>query len=658
MKCSLRMRSGLALSIWVLAACGVARAQTEGYELLWGEKDDHSTERRSLARSSETLETGFDVQHYAIDISIDPVSKTVTGHVDVRFAVVAAACDSLALHLNDNMTVTGVTMGVTSLPFTRGDHRVRIHLGGVYTWGDTLTVRVAYTGAPVQPQGLRFHPKVIYNLSEPDMARNWLPCYDEPWDKATSEMICTVPSTLFCASNGILLSAVVNPGGTTTYHWKTKYVHSTYSISVAISAYAFFSHWYHYAKTDSMEMPYYVYPDEYSDALVSFSNAPAMMEFFSDTFGEYPFVDEVYGTALAAIGGAMENFTCTTYGASLVDGSHTYDWVVAHEMAHSWFGNSVTLADWPDIWLNEGFATYGDALWHEHAGGWSALNARLENFKSEYFAEDAVARFPVYDPQNLWGGTVYEKGAWVLHMLRYVMGESAFFEALRSYVEAFGYSIATTEDFKMTCETASSQDLDGFFGEWIYQAGYPEYQWSWNAFFDGAAYRLNVSIEQVQTSAPVFTIPIEIRVTTAAGDSLVKLPVPGPRVLHQLTFTEAPIDVTFDPLNHVLKEVNELPVGIDVTGLPPGIVVRVSPNPARGTARLGFLVAGGGEVVLEVYDAAGRRVALARRVGLPGSWDSFEIGPGASVAVEQSGVYFYRLSSALRRVTGKLTILR
>ncbi|MEJ2721460.1 MAG: M1 family metallopeptidase, partial [bacterium] len=467
----------LVLSAQAAMPTHAAAQEGTGYEILYGSKrgvPEIDRQTGSLATPyarSSTEVTGFDVLGYVLDITIDPTAKTVAGTVDVKFAVAAAQLDSFVLYLKDNMIVTAVEMESAPLPFARVSDRIHIDLPGVYTWGDTLTVRVAYNGAPVQPLGLRFHSRVVYNLSEPDMARNWFPCYDEPWDKATSEMICTVPADRFCASNGLLISETDNLDGTKTYHWKTRYPHSTYLTSVAISDYVMLSQWYHYSPSDSMEMPYYVYPDKLPAAQTSFANAPAMMAFFSATFGEYPFVEEKYGTALAEVGGAMENLTCTTYGQVLVTGDNRYDWVVAHEMAHSWFGNSVTLADWREVWLNEGFATYGDALWHEHTGGPAAFESRMENFKSQYFTEDAGNRFPMYDPAIMWGATVYEKGAWVLHMLRYVVGDTAFFTGLRTYYQLHAYSTATTEQLRTVFEAVSGMDLQWFFDQWVYEQG-------------------------------------------------------------------------------------------------------------------------------------------------------------------------------------------
>ena len=663
MKCSLKFvvafLAGLSMCS---AAAATAHAQTDGYEILYGAKRASPGQGLvgALARAPVTEggeDIGFDVVHYRLDIAIDPAAQTVAGTVDVTFAVVSAALDSFVLYLEDTMTASGVSMASLPLAFTHANHRIHVDLGNTYSWGDTLTVSVDYSGAPV-PQGLRFHSKVVYNLSEPDMARNWFPCYDEPWDKATSEMICTVPDNLFCASNGLLISETDNLDGTVTYHWDTRYAHATYLTSVAISDYVFFSHWYHISETDSMEMPYYVYPEKFADAQVSFANAPAMMEFFSNTFGQYPFVDEVYGTALAEVGGAMENFTCTTYGRILVTGDNAYDWVVAHELAHSWFGNSVTMADWREIWLNEGFATYSDALWAEHTGGKTGLDSRMTHFRTVYFEEDADSRFPLYDPVIMWGATVYEKGAWVLHMLRYVIGDVAFFEAIHLYHETFAYSNTTTGDFKSVCEAVSGTDLTAFFDEWVYQAGYPEYEYSWDYFTDGVGYHLNLFVDQVQTNAPVFTIPVEVLVTTTAGDSLLRLPVGSADELYQLTFTAEPIDVVFDPSSNILKTADEIPTGIVKGDRTPGFSVRLFPNPARGVVRIAFHLAESGDVTLDVFDVAGRHVGRETRRGVSVSWNSIEIGEDGAIHFERNGVYFYRLASGGQMATGKFTIVR
>lgn len=640
---------------------GAQPGDDSGYEVLYRAKRaawDRPPSEMPALFAPEGVSTGFDVVHYQLDIAIDPVAETVAGYVDVTFAVVTSELDSLLLYFNDDMNVSGVERGALPLTFSHTQHRIFIDLGGTFTWDDTLTVRVDYDGSPAG-KGIYFNSKVICSLSEPDRARNWYPCYDEPWDKATSEMICTVPDDRYCASNGLLVSETDNLDGTRTFHWSTRYAHSTYLTSIAISGYVSFSQWYHYTPTDSMEIPYHVYPEKLADAQIAFSEAPAMMSFFSQAFGLYPFIEEVYGTALAGLGGGMENFTCTTYGAAFVIVDHRYDWLTAHEMAHSWFGNSVTMADWREIWLNEGFATYGDALWQENVGGQTGLNARMESFKAAYFDEDALNRFPIYDPVIMWGATVYEKGAWILHMLRYVVGDNLFFEALQTYHQTFSFDNATTGDLRTVYETVSGMDLTAFFDEWVYQAGYPEYECSWNYYWDGVTYRVNFFVDQVQSNAPVFTIPIEIRITSTAGDTFLRLPVSSASELYQLTLEDEPTGLDFDPDNRILKTDDIVVTGVTGTRQIPSFQVRTIPNPTAGDVQIDVFLPEAGDLVIDIYDVAGRRVGRLYRPNLPATWNSLTLRrDDPDLSLTRSGVYFYRVTTGHKAVTGKITIVR
>ncbi len=665
----MRIKALLALGwlIFLLIAGDVdAVGDSDRYQILYELKSPPSAAGprmlscpRVFGITGEEGADGFDVLHYRIDISIDPGTQFVSGAVTIRFKVTSPGLDSVFFHLNDNMIVHSVFKDEIPLPFLHQQDSIRVALNGSYPVDDTLTLEITYDGHPV-PQGLRFYGEATYNLSEPDLARNWFPCYDEPWDKATSEMIATVPDTLFCASNGLLEADWDNLDGTKTYHWNSSYRHSTYLISVAISNYMSFSHWYKYSPADSMEMPYYVYPRKYEIAQISFSHAPNMMEFFSQTFGQYPFINEKYGTALAPLNGAMENFTCTTYGAGFTWIDFEYDWIVAHEMAHSWFGNSVTMDDWRDIWLNEGFATYGDALWHEHFHGKEIFDARMAEFRDDYFYEDeTIGRFPVYDPVAMWGATVYKKGAWVLHMLRYLMGDVVFFDALRSYHAAYEYQCASTEDFRGIAESISGLDLADFFSQWVYQAGYPEYEYSWHSFPTGYEFILDLNVVQVQSDAPVFTMPVEILVTTTSGDSLLRLPVYEAAESYRIAFQEQPVALAFDPGQWILKSASEITTSISEIIAPRILSSRVSPNPSSRSMKIDFFLPGGGDVQLEIYDAAGRLVERISRQNLRAKWNSIVLMNGSNGAsIQRSGVYFYRLSSGPQSITGKFVVIR
>jgi aminopeptidase N len=615
--------------------------------------------RSAPSRASDAFDERFDVLHYIIDIDVNPALHLIAGAVEARVLVTGIPLDSLFFHLKETMAVDSVLVDGVSTPFAHMNDRIEFALDGGHAVDDSIVVRVHYNGYPVD-QGLRFRSESIYNVSEPDMARNWFPCHDEPWDKATGEMIVTVPDTLYCASNGTLQDVIDNFDGTKTYHWETRYPLTTYTISVAIARYETFSYWYRYAGADSMEMPCYVHPEKLADAMITFSNTPAMMQFFSGRFGEYPFLQEKYGTAAVQMNGAMENFTCTIIDRRRVDGTLDHDWVLAHEMAHSWFGNSVTMRDWSHIWLNEGFAAFADALWAEETGGSGAYRDRMAFFKSEYFTEDASTRFPVYDPDFLWGATVYEKGAWVLHMLRYLMGDVNFFESLRQYHGLYQYESVTTEQFRSVCESVSGIDLSSFFSEWVYQAGYPEYQLSWSYESDGGVYDVAFRLEQLQENAPVFTIPVEVVINTAAGDTLMHMMPLSADEFYFITLSTPPTSVSFDPDEWILKTFEEVPSS-SVSVIPlSGLFVSAYPNPGDGReVRFDFFLPRSETVIIELYDALGRRVEEVLRERRPALWNSVYWSPLTSGdGTGGSGVYFYRLRAGRERVSGKLTLIR
>lgn len=610
-------------------------------------------------RRTSPVDAGFDVLHYRVAISVDPAIHFIAGTVSADILATSPTLDSLTFHLADNMNIGAVALDGAPVPFLHDGGRIAIPTGGFFAAGDTISLSVSYDGYPLD-QGLRFRSESIYNVSEPDMARNWFPCYDHPWDKATAEMIVTVPDTLYCASNGLLEASTHNPDGTITWHWRTRYPLPTYTASIAVAPYEIFSHWYHYSELDSMEMPNYVFPDRMDAARVTLSNVPAMMEYFAGRFGDYPFLQEKYGTALVQMNGAMENFTCTILDRRRADGTTDHDWVLAHELAHSWFGNSVTMRDWSDIWLNEGFATYGDALWKEESEGEAALRERMEFFKAEYFAEDASSRFPTYDPDFLWGATVYEKGAWILHMLRYVMGDEAFFESLRQYHQQYRYGSATTAQFRQVCETVSSIPLGAFFDEWVYQAGYPEYELAWWYDDTPGGFETTIRLRQVQQNAPVFTIPAEVRITTASGDTLVRITPQSADDQFQVALQAQPLEIAFDPDVRILKTYREIPSSTLSTFMPAALLVAVSPNPCTGgTVRFDFYLAEAGNVRLEIFDVRGRRVARVLDEPRSVSWNSaFWRAGSVPETGSNSGVYFYRLTTRTGSASGKVTIIR
>ena len=320
-------------------------------------------------------------------------------------------------------------------------------------------------------------------------------------------MNLTIPSALKGVSNGLLIATIDNGNGTKTWQWRSSYPISTYLVSVAISNYVTWTDFY-VPVTGGPAMPvqHWVYPEHEIAARQDFSVTVPQLEFFSNLFGEYPFVTEKYGHAIFASGGAMEHQTVTSYDFNLIRGDNRYDWIVAHEMGHQWFGDSVGPAIWNEIWLNEGFASYTEALWQEHLFGAPALRSYMASLDTRPFCG------PVYAPTcGLFSDTVYNKGAWVLHMLRGVMGDADFFDGMRDYVAAFEGGSATTNGFRAIMETASGQSLTTFFNNWVFSTGNPTYQWGWSTAQTPAGWIAYVHVQQTQAGAVFATADPDAR---------------------------------------------------------------------------------------------------------------------------------------------------
>ena len=522
----------------------------------------------------------YDVQHYGLDLWLDLDANVIGGGVTLESVVTAAGIDSVILDLFDNMTVDSVKLGGTSLGFIHQNDAIRAALDRTYVQGETVSPVVYYHGTPsytgwavfrFNSHGLPTVP-LVYSISWPDNSRGWWPCKDVLYDKATAEIRMTVPTAehdMVVASIGLLTGVVNNPDSTRTYTWAETYPVTTYNISFSTTNFDILQETYVGIEGDSLPIRHFVFPEDRSRAEESFSNLQGMIAAYEERFGTYPFMDEKYGMAEIFLNGAMEHQTMVSYGKSLITGTHAYDMIIAHELAHMWFGNMITIGTWPDIWMSEGFATYAEALYQESLTGLQGYLDYMRGLDTGGFSG------PIYDPNNMLSDTVYNKGAWILHMLRYVMGDSLWSETLTTFASdtTFMYKTAVTTDFIATCESVYGSDLDWYFNPWLYESGRPSYYFEWNATeIDTSNFSVELRLDQTQPTGTLFTMPIPFLFETAVGETTITLRDSLKTQVFQFTLHDEPTGrLLLDPNGWILKMVQS-PLEITTDSLDHGTV--------------------------------------------------------------------------------------
>jgi len=523
----------------------------------------------------------IDVTHYFLDLDFRPPGPVGNGQVVGAVTVTATSLvedlQHLLLDLTDGMTVSAVTRGLIPLSFTHASHLLDITLDVPFDAGQSFQVKVTYGGTPISSgfgsvtwykySNGTGNGQMVSTLSEPQGARNWWPCKDRPDDKALVDEWWTVPNTWVATGNGTLVGIDSMPSSRKRYKWHPSHPLTTYLVSIAATDYVSFSHTYVPLAGGTMPVVYYVYPEKLTQAQQSFQPTVPMIEFFAQTFGEYPFVDQKYGMSAFPFGGAMEHTTNTSYGNGLINGGHQYDFVIAHELAHQWWGDALSPRTWNDTWLNEGFATHSEALWFEHLNGAAAYQAYMNSIWSEQF------NGPLYGNANWFGGTVYDKGAWVQHMLRGVLGDAAFFAALQGWYATYQDGVVDTAAYEAHLESVHGAPLDWFFAQWVYAPNSPRYEYGWSAAAVGpAAWRTYVRIHQIQTNAGTFTMPVRLTLVTTAGSEVRTVWNDQADQIFALDSAAQPLDVLFDDQDWILKaSVDEIVLAdADLDGVPDG----------------------------------------------------------------------------------------
>lgn len=516
----------------------------------------------------------IDVKFYYLDIEIAIDSSYITGEVLVRFTPTINGLDELSLDLNNALTVTNISSPCSS--FLQDDNKIQIDLDQTYDTGDLIDITISYHGKPKLAggyKGLRYethgnNEPVIATLSTPFVAHYWYPCKDGPEDKADSVYIdITIENKLV---NGIEMRAVSNGvleqesiiGDKKTFYWRHRYPIVPYYVMAAISNYIHFEDEYENESGDILPLDYYAFAEDLEQQQAGVVDMPEVFNLFDEKFGPYPFSNEKYGMTQLGYYGAIENQTNT------ITNSMKPSWFMTsvHELGHMWFGDMITCETWNHAWINEGFATYSEALWTEHDLGKEAYKSYMNNL--QYFGEGSLYLENPLDTFNVFTAIIYYKGAWALHMLRGVVGDELFFESLNNYATdtSLVYQTATTEDVQSIFELTCNTDLDYFFDQWIYDEYYPVYHYNFTQISNKLYIMLYQAQEELYGRRPVFEMPVQLHIDFFDGTDTT-ITVWNDMQLQQFEFItdKEVIFATVDPEKWILRKSfykPDLPVSI------------------------------------------------------------------------------------------------
>jgi len=558
--------------------------------------------------------------------------------------------------------------GITS-NYTHEDDYVLVSLPEIMMEGDTLRVLVTYSGRIIEPNndGGLLNVGGLFTFGEPYGTRMWLACYDFPFDKVTSKMTMIFPDHYDALSNGYLVEEIDLGNGRKRTVWQNDDPVSTYLISLVARDYDIIDDGVY--GVNNTPVKFWLYPDFVDVGSYDLGRTGQMLEYYESLFGPYPF--NKYDTGMAYIfggWGAMEHQTCTTMGTWLIRwGDRRFERIVAHELAHQWWGDYVGPLSFRDIWLNEGFATYSEPLWDEYFSD-EQRNEAIQGLKDSYFNDDARSRFalynPPYDPENgideLFSGTVYDKGGLVLHVLRWIIGDEAFFDGLRYYVEQHAFGSATTAEFQENMEHISGMDLSDFFSEWIYQAGYPEYLLDdYQAETNSDLTNVSFTIFQTQNDAPLFSTPVPIYFTNGVLDTLVRfeMEAEAQQTLSVNNLLFEPTSVRFDPVGWILCTADDSRANVEepVLTISDFTLSAPWPNPFNSSTSMRFNLPADGFVSINVFDIMGREVAALVNREIEAGNHRFTWQPDLSVA---SGTYLINAHAGDRTIHKKVILLK
>ncbi len=499
----------------------------------------------------------LDVLHYGIAIELSDASNEIAGGTRLQVMVRAARVSKMWLDLA-KMTVESVTVGGKDRPFLHANGRLSFDLDRIYQKGEIAAIDVRYHGTS-GTEGLligknKYGQRVYFAENWPNKAHYWFPCIDHPSDKATMEMEITAPAGYLIVAPGRHVGSRILDGGRIATRWSESVSIPTYCMVFGAAAFTVYS----LQDGGCPPLTVFAYPSDREAAGRKFIRTAGIVEFYTDLLGSFPYEKLAQVESTTRIGG-MENAGAIFYAESSFQNEPVTESPVAHEIAHQWFGDSVTMSDWDHLWLSEGFATYCSALFYERVEGRQALDRIMSDAADTIRVREKTHPGPIIDPSikdpmAKLNPYTYQKGAWVLHMLRKITGDQAFFEGLRRYYEVFKDGTVESDDFRHVMESVAGIPLGYFFDEWLYSTGWPDYRISWNWIADKS--HLEIRIEQLQKNR-LFDMPLEVVVQTGSSRAVKIVRVARKDESFRFSLPVKPTQVQVDPDNWLLKSVRE-----------------------------------------------------------------------------------------------------
>lgn len=474
---------------------------------------------------TNALTENYDLKYYRFEWSIDPAVYGIKGTVTPYFTVLETGFDVIHFDFSSDLSIDSIVWRGQKLSYAQpSDYQLTIQFPSALVKGSLDSIAITYNGVPPSGgfgsfiQSTHAGEPALWTLSEPFGSQDWWPCKNGLDDKIDSiDVIVTTGAKYRAASNGTLVSELSMPGGMKKFHWKHRYAIAPYLVAISVTNYTAYTDDVLLSDGTVMPMVNYVYPENLEDAKVGTADNVRVLQYFDSLFVDYPFKKEKYGHAQFGWGGGMEHQTMSFV--------INYGWgLLAHELAHQWFGDYVTCGTWEDIWLNEGFATYLEGLSRERFQSdndwynWKAgkVNSIVSNTGGSVKVDDPTNVNRIFS-----GRLSYNKGSYLLHMLRWKLGDQLFFKGLRNYLLDKSFDYAVTNELKAHLESVSGQDLDEFFRDWYEGQGFPTYEVRWDQESDILLIQLDQTTSHPSVS--FFEMPVPIRLS-GEGKSIIIRP--------------------------------------------------------------------------------------------------------------------------------------